>query len=106
MTIYSVQFAAVQLTANSNALWTAETQFLEVVRDVEIVDRSGNAGNTVTLWLGVPGTATAFLNTPALGAYGHFQWQGRLVLASSQVLGASCGAFPSHVIVSGYRLTL
>lgn len=102
---YSTRFAAVTLSAAAPALYTVPEGYTAVIRDMELTNQTG-APVSFAVDVTVPGplTATMYYNG-AFPAASWVQWTGRVVLNAGDILGASAGAYPVGLVVSGYLLS-
>lgn len=106
MSIYSVRFAAQQVSAGGIVtVYTAPANIVSVLRDWRFADRSGNP-NTFTLWLQLSGsTNLAFWAAATSTGFLAIGDTGRVVLNSGDQLGVSAGQLPYVAVLSGYQLS-
>lgn len=107
MTTYSSQFFAGPLIAAQMDLYVATSEYVSIVRDIELSSQAGAAIN-IGVWLApAPGGQIYLVLNSAFPNATRIQWEGRLVMKTGDKIQAfSSSGSNVSCAVSGYQLTV
>ena len=106
MATYSTQLFAGTLPANGTTVYTATASSTTIIRDIELYNFSAGqlSGGVNVAASGGSLKAVLHPNTP-LASGESWQWQGRVVLVTGDVISSGAGGSPLICCISGYELS-
>jgi len=101
--IYSTQFAAVNLTGSLTTLYTVPAGFVAVVRDVSGFMTTTTVGEAIVLSLQLANVNFATFQSDG-STYQDVHWEGRVVMPAGESLQVADSVAAGALVVSGYLL--